>query len=133
MRGGERQQTVQHAIDHGCIQGVWKDERQQHGARRRPHRGKVAQIDGERAVADRIRRHKPMVEVDALDLRVGREHVERTALRLDHRPIVTRPDDHPRGHGQARGDARDELVLAKVGHRVHLRRSRRDHESAACG
>ena len=66
-------------------------------------------------MSDGVGRYKPAIEVNALDERVGREHVERTALWLDHRGIVTRADHDPGWRGEARRDARDQRTLAKGG------------------
>ncbi len=55
---------------------VGQHQRQQRRAGPGAHGRQVAQIDGERAVSDGVRRHEPAVEVDAVDQRVGREDVE---------------------------------------------------------
>jgi hypothetical protein len=50
--------------------------------------------------------------MDALDERIGGEHLERSALGLNHRGIVAWTDDDPGGHGQSRGYPVDERALA---------------------
>ena len=72
-------------------------EREQRQPRRGAHRREVAQVDGERAVADRGRRHEAPIEVHAFDERVDGEHLEAVPLRLDDRGIVADADDEPGG------------------------------------
>jgi hypothetical protein len=52
--------------------------------------------------------------MNAFNLRVGGQHVERAALRPNHRCIVAGPDEDPRRCGEARCDAGDERVLADL-------------------
>ena len=72
-------------------------QREQGQPRLRAHRGEVAQIDGERAVADGIGRRETAIEVDAFDERVDAQHFETVSRRLHNRRIVTDADDEPRG------------------------------------
>ena len=56
------------------------------------------------------------IEVHAFDERVGREDLERVALRLDDRRIVADADEEPRRRRRdAAADPRDQLALADVG------------------
>ena len=61
------------------------------------HGRDVADVDGQRLVADVLKGGEAAVEVHALDQRVGRQHLERAALRLDDRGIVADADDQGRG------------------------------------
>ena len=63
---------------------------------------------------DCIRRHEPPVEMNALNLCVGGQHLERAALRLNDRRVVARTHEDPGRLGEARGDAGNERVLADV-------------------
>ena len=76
-----------------------QSQREEREARRRAHRGEVAEVHGERAEADRAGCTNAPIEVDAFDQRVGREHLEAVALRLDDRRIVADADDDPGGAG----------------------------------
>ena len=82
--------------------------RERRQARRRAHCGEVAQIDGERAMADRSGRREAAIEVDAVDDRIGGDDFERVARRLVDRRIVADVDEQPVGRrAQARrGSAR---------------------------
>src|SRR5205085_7439130 len=79
------------------------------------HRRKIAESDGQRAMSDGIRRYEPPIEMNAFNLCVGGQHVERAALRLNHRGVVARTNQDPGRHGKARGNPGDERVLADVG------------------
>ena len=78
----------------------------------------------ERAMPDRVGWYEPPVEMNALDLCVSGEHVERAALRLDHRRIVAGSDDDPGRHREALGDAGDERMLADLGNSAILQYGR---------
>ena len=65
-------------------------------------------------MSDRIGRHEPAIEMDAVHLRVGGQDVERASLRLDDGGIVAWTDDDPRGHRDSRLDAGDERTFADV-------------------
>ena len=97
----------------GDLERVGQHQRQQRRARRGAHRREVAEVDRQRPVPDGIRRHEAPVEMHAFDLRVGREHLERAALGLDHGGVVAGTDDDPGRHGEPRGDALDERALAE--------------------
>ena len=81
-------------------------QRQQRQARRGAHRRQVAQVDGERAMADGVGRREAAIEVHAFDDGVDGEDLELVALRLDDRGIVADADEQPGRRGrQARLDA----------------------------
>ena len=46
-----------------------------------PHRREVTQVHRQRPMSNRIRRHEATIEVDPVHLRVGRQDVERSAVR----------------------------------------------------
>ncbi len=114
MPRGKRDQPVDDAIDDLDVEAVRQHERQQRRARRRPHRGEIAEVHGQRAMPDGIRRHEPAIEVNSFNQCVGGQHVERAALGLNDRRVVTGTDEDPRWHREPRGDAGDERVLADV-------------------
>jgi hypothetical protein len=128
---GERQQAIQYAVDNRDIEGVREHERQEYGAGRCAHGGKVTEIDGECAVPDRVWRHKPAIEVHAFDLRVGREDVERATFGRNDRRVVAGADDNPVRHGQATGNTRHECALAKLRDRARGKQSGCGHQSTA--
>jgi hypothetical protein len=64
---------------------------------------------------DRVGRNEPRIEMNALDLCIRREHLERSALGLDDGSIVAWADEDPGGHGQPRTDSVDERALAEGG------------------
>ncbi len=112
---GERGQAADDGVEVVERQRRGQHERQERDARRRAHRREVAQVHGERAVADRLGRREPPVEVHAFDDRVHRQHVEAVPLRRHDRRIVADADDHPARRGRQRGaDARDERRLGDV-------------------
>ena len=80
---GKRDQSVDDSIDDGHLQLVGQHEREQRRARRGAHRSEIAEIDRERPMPDRVRRHEPPIEMNAFNLCVGGQHVERAALRLE--------------------------------------------------
>jgi hypothetical protein len=101
-------------------------EREQREPRRRAHRRDIAEVDGERAVADGAGRREAAVEVDSLDQRVDGEDLDPVLLRLGHRRIVADADGEPRGSGrEPLVDARDEGALAEVEDGGHGRADRR--------
>ena len=130
VRRGERQQTVEQLLERGDVQGRRQREREQRGVRRCAHRRQIAQVDGQRAMSDRIGGHEAAIEVDAVHLRVGGQDVERASLRLDDRRVVAWTDDDPRGHRHARLDAGDERTFTDVSDRecVHSGSARTDAE-----
>ena len=76
----------------------------------------VADVDGERLLADVGWRAEAAIEVDAFDERVGREHLERAAFRRRHGRIVADADEEPGwSGGQAAADPFDQCPLAGVG------------------
>ena len=72
-----------------------------------------------------------MIEVDAFDLCIGREHFERSALGLDDRGIVARSDNNPVRRRQPRRDALNEGALAEVGNGAS-RQLRRGNSAPLC-
>ena len=130
VRRREGHEPVDDRVEIGERQARRQHERQQGGTGGRAHRGEVAQVHRQCAVADRSRRRECPVEMHALDQRVGRHHVEGVALRLDHRGIVAQTDRDPgwrRRHVIA--DARDEGVLADVGDAIWRTQRRGSRES----
>ena len=104
------------ALEVGDRQSAGHGQRQRREPRRRAHGGKVAQVDGQRPMADRLGRDESAVEVDALDAGVGRDHLERVSLRAHHRRIVAGADEEPvRCDGQAGRDAVDQILLVEIG------------------
>ena len=80
---------------------------------------------------DGVRRHKPVIEVDAFDLCIGREHFERSALGLHDSGIVARSDNNPARRRQPRRDAVNEGALAEVGNGTG-RQLRRGNSAPLC-
>ena len=106
-------------VEVGARQGRGQRQGEQRQPRRRAHRREVAQVDGERAMADGVGRREAAIEVDAFDERVDGQHLEPVPLRLDDRRIVADADEQPGGR-RAAGcslDPRDQLALAEVGDR----------------
>jgi hypothetical protein len=66
-----------------------------------PHRGDVADVDGERLVADIGRCRERPVEMHALHQHVGRQHLERPAIHGSHGGIVADADEEDAGAGGA--------------------------------
>jgi hypothetical protein len=96
-------------------QGGRERERKQRQARRRPHRGQIAQIDGQRAMANRVGGYKGAIEVDTFDERIDAQCLDAVPLRLDDRRIVADADKQPvRGGRQILLDARDQIALAQI-------------------
>jgi hypothetical protein len=114
MAVGEREQSSHDGVNETHLHVVGQYKRKQRGARRRTHRSEVAEVDGERPVPNRVRRHKPPIEMNAFNLCVGGQHVERAALGPNHCRIIAWTAEDPRRRGEARGDARDERVLADL-------------------
>ena len=114
MTLGERDESVHKCVKRSHLQFIGQHEREQCRARRGPHRGQIADIDGERAMPDRIRWHKPPVEMNAFNLCVCGQHVERAALRPNHCRIVARSDEDPGRRSEARGNTGNERVLADL-------------------
>ena len=52
------------------------------------------------------------IEVNTVDLGIGRQYIQRAACRSDDGGVITGSDDNPRGHGQPSGDSCDQRVLA---------------------
>ena len=76
-------------------------QRQEREPRRRAHRREVAEVDGQRAVADGAGRRERAIEVHAVDQRIDAEDLQAVALRLDHRGIVADADQQPVGRRRA--------------------------------
>ena len=110
---GVAQKAVEKPVEEGARQAARQRQRQQRRARLGAHRRHVAEIDGERAVPDGVGRHERAIEVDALDQRVGREHLAAPARRLHDGGIVAGADVHPGGDLEAADDALDERLLAE--------------------
>ena len=110
----QREQSIHDGVDETHFQVVGQDKREQRRARCRAHRREIAKVDCERPVPNRVRRHKAPIEMNAFNLCVGGQHVERAALGPNHCRIVARTHEDPGRRGEARGDARDERVLADV-------------------
>ena len=90
-------------------------EGEEREARGRAHRGQIAQVDCERAMANCFRRDEGAIEVDAFDERVDAEDLDAVSLRLDHRGIVADADEQPVRRGrQMLLDAREERALVNV-------------------
>ena len=67
-------------------------------------------------MADRVRRDERAIEMNTLDERVNRDHLDAVTLRLDDRRVVADADEQPRRRrGQPAADTRDELALRAVG------------------
>jgi hypothetical protein len=58
-----------------------------------------------------IRRHETLVEMNALNLGIGRKHLEGATFRLDDGGVVARADNDPGGERKSRGDPLDERTL----------------------
>ena len=114
VRGvGQRQQAVEQAIDIADRGPIGEHEREEREAGRAAHRRNVAQVDGERLVADVGVRGEAAVEVHALDERVGREHLQRASIRhRDGRIVADRDNERGGWRRQAAPDALDETPLA---------------------
>jgi hypothetical protein len=112
--GRKREQPVEHRVEEPRGQIVRQHERQQRSAGRCAHGCEIAQIDGQRAMPDRVGRYEPPIEMDALDLRVGGEDVKCATLRLDNRRIVAGTHDDPGRLREAGGDALDEGPLSDL-------------------
>ena len=84
------------------VDRVRQRQRQQRQARRGAHGRDVADVDGQRLVADVARRAEAAIEVHALDQRVGGQDLERAAFGRRHRRVVADADDQGGGAaGQA--------------------------------
>ena len=99
---GQGGHAVDERIDARDGQSRRQHERQKGNARRRAHRRKVAQIHGERLVADVGRADERLVEVYALDLAIGSQNFEPVSLGLDDRRIIADADDDERRGGGIR-------------------------------
>ena len=71
-------------------------ERQKGDTRRRAHGRKIAQIDGERLVTDIGRSDERLVEVYALDLRIGSQNLEQVSFGFDDRRVIPDADNNER-------------------------------------
>ena len=130
---GQREQAVHDLIERGHLERIGKRKRQQRCPRPRTHRREVAQVDGERPVADCIRRHESAIEVHALDLRIDREDFECATHRLDCGCVVAGTDDHPGGRGHPSSNARDERVLTALGHCRRIQSQEGNRPALPCG
>ena len=75
--GGEREEPVDQLVEVGEREIRRQHERQRREPRRCTHRGQIAEVHRERAMADRARGHEAAIEVHAVDDRVGRDHLDR--------------------------------------------------------
>ena len=108
------QEAVDETVEHGGRQVGRQRQREQSRPRFRAHRGQVAEIHGQRPVADGVGRHERLIEVDAVHERIGREHLAAPPRRLHDGGVVARADVHPRRDVEAASDALDERLLAEV-------------------
>ena len=111
MSRRQTEETVEYTIDRGDLERIGKHERQERGAGSGAHRSEIAEVHRQSTMPDGIRRHKSLVEVNALDLGIGREHLESATLGLDHGGIVAGADDDPGRERKSRGDPLDERAL----------------------
>jgi hypothetical protein len=58
-----------------------------------------------------IRRYETLVEMNALNLGIGRKYFEGATLGLDDGGVVAWADDDPGGERKSRGDPPDERAL----------------------
>jgi hypothetical protein len=118
MKSRERGEAFDHRVEVVNRQDGGKRERQQADARRGAHRRQIAEVDRERAVADRPGRREGAIEVDALDEGVDGQHLEAILLGFNDSGVVADADGHPgRRRRQPGGDARDEIALREIGNR----------------
>ena len=96
MAGREREERADERIDVGDEAGRGQRQREQRVPRRGAHRRQVAQVDGERLVANIGGRTEGPIEVDPLDQRIGGDDRQRAAVGLDHRGVVADRDGDPR-------------------------------------
>jgi hypothetical protein len=93
-----------------------KRHRHQREPRRRAHRGEIAEVDREGAVADRVGRDEPAVEVDTFHQRIDGEDLDAVPLWFDHCRIVADADNQPVGcGGKTLRDPGDQFALGEVG------------------
>ena len=111
MPRGQPEEAIEHSIDGGDLERIGKHERQQRRARSCAHRGEIAQVHGQGTMPDGIGWYETLVEMNALDLGIGREHLEGATFRFDDGGVVAWADDDPGGESQSRGDPLDERVL----------------------
>ena len=115
--GGQYGHAVDERIDARDGQSRRQHERQKGNARRRAHRRKVAQIDGERLVADVGCADERLIEVYAFDLAIGSQNFEPVALGLYDCSIVANADNHEwRRRWDAETNALDERALSDIRH-----------------
>ncbi len=102
-------------------QCVRQDEGEKREPRRRAHRGQIAQVHRERAMADRIGRHEPSIEMNAFDNRVDAQNLDAVPLRFNDRGVVADSDEQPGRRGREVSlYAGNELALGEVGDGRHL-------------
>ena len=115
---GERREAGDDRVEVGERERGRQRHREQREPRRGAHRREIAEVDRERAVTNRVGRDERAIEMNALDQRIDRQHLDPVALGLDHRRVVADPDQQPLGRGrQAFADARDELALSHASDR----------------
>jgi hypothetical protein len=114
VTGREVQQAGEDGVEVGNRERGRQQERDEDEPRLGAHRREVAEVHGERAVSDGLRRNEPAVEVHALDAGVGGQYVVCVALALHDRGVVAWPDEQPvGGRRQTSPDAGDERALSR--------------------
>ena len=114
MPRGQPDQSVDDSIHDSNFQLVWQHEREERGSWLGAHRREIAEIDSQRPMPDGIWWHESPIEMNPFNLCVGGQHIERAALWPNHRCVVAWTNENPGRRGKARGNARDERVLADV-------------------
>ena len=111
--GGVTQEAVEKSVEHVDGHVSRQRQRKQSRARFRPHGCQVAQIHGEGPLADGVRRHEGLIEVDAVHQRVGGEHFSTSSGRLYDGGVVAGTNLDPGRNLEAAEDPRDERVFAE--------------------
>jgi len=114
MTIGKPKKSIEQAIEIVNAESRRQRERQQGGTRLRTHRGKVAQVYGQRAMPDRVRRHEAAIEVDPFDLRIDCQDVVRTSRCGNHGGIIAGSDDDPRWPCDPGAQALDQRTFAEI-------------------
>ena len=115
MLRGQRGKAGGDGVEVGNRERGRQRHRQQREPGRRAHRRQVAEVDGERTVADRLGWDERAVEMDPFHDRVDAEHLDAVAQRLDDRGIVADAEEQPVGRRrELLTDARNELALGEA-------------------
>ena len=114
MTPPERGHPLVEAVDPAAAAISWKTERDGIEARPRAHRRDVAQVDGERAVAELFGPGPRAAKVDPFQEQIGRDDPELgRAARADHGGIVADPlAEHRAGAAEPLREKADDPVLA---------------------